>query len=125
MMLICRSATVFGNIKATREFTHLEIIMNHFISMVMSIFIIYMYHHRHYCNCYCHSRHFYPNRTVFTHLITIYFLRRVSLQNYSASKVFAHLKRLERFMPTSLIKNFMINIRCLNYSRSEFSNVLD
>ena len=46
--------------------------MNHFISMVISIFIIYMYHHRHYCNCYCHSRHFYPNRTVFTHLITIY-----------------------------------------------------
>ena len=38
MMLICRSATVFGNIKATREFTHLEIIMNHFISMVISIF---------------------------------------------------------------------------------------
>ena len=40
--------------------------------MVISIFIIYMYHHRHYCNCYCHSRHFYPNRTVFTYLITIY-----------------------------------------------------
>ena len=40
--------------------------------MVISIFIIYMYHHRHYCNCYCHSRHFYPNRTVFTFLITIY-----------------------------------------------------
>ena len=40
--------------------------------MVISIFIIYMYHHRHYCNFYCHSRHFYPNRTVFTHLITIY-----------------------------------------------------
>ena len=34
------------------------------------------------------------------------FLRRVSPQNYSASKVFAHLKRLERFMPSSLIKKF-------------------
>ena len=31
-----------------------------------------MYHHRHYCNCYCHSRHFFPNRTVSTYLITIY-----------------------------------------------------
>ena len=34
------------------------------------------------------------------------FLRRVSPQNYSPSKVFAHLKRLERFMPSSLIKKF-------------------
>ena len=34
------------------------------------------------------------------------FLRRVSPQNYSASKVFAHLKRLERFMPSSPIKEF-------------------
>ena len=44
---------------------------NHFISMVISIFIIYMYHHRHYYDCYCYSRLFYPNRAVFTYLITI------------------------------------------------------
>ena len=53
------------------------------------------------------------------------FLQRVSPENYSASKVFAHLKRLERFIPKSLIKKFIIAIRCLSYSRSEFSNVLD
>ena len=40
--------------------------------MAISIFIIYLYHDLQYCNCYCHSRHFYPNRTVFTYLITIY-----------------------------------------------------
>ena len=38
-MLICRSATVFENIKATREFTHLQIIIIHFISMVISILL--------------------------------------------------------------------------------------
>ena len=42
-----------------------------------------------------------------------------------ASKVFAHLKRLERFILNSVIKNFIITIRCLSCSRSEFSNVLD
>ena len=42
-----------------------------------------------------------------------------------ASKAFAHLKRFERFILKSFIKKFIITIRCLSCSRSEFSNVLD
>ena len=126
MMLICRSATVFQNIKATREFTHLQIIIIHFISMVISIFIIYMYHQLHYCNCYCHSRHFYPNRTVFTYLITIYvFTEGFSSELFSVKGVCSFETPRTFHAQQSYKKNFIINIRCLNYSRSKFSNVLD
>ena len=91
--------------------------------MVISIFVIYMYHHRHYC--YCYSRLFYPNRAVFTYLITIKFFYGGFLLRIARVKGVAHLKRLERFILNSVIKNFIRTIRYLSYSRSEFSNVLD
>ena len=71
------------------------------------LFFYYYKYHRHYYRIYYYHFLFYPKRTFFFPRVTIYFLGGFSSKKNLASKVIAHLKRVELLMLNNALSNFI------------------
>ena len=82
------------------------------------LFFYYYKYHRHYYRIYYYLFLFYPKRTFFFPRVTICFLGGFFSKKNLASKVIAHLKRVELLMLNNALSNHIKKSRFLSNSVS-------
>ena len=119
-MLICRSDLRFrkhwGYVKIYPSIDYRYSYL--YYDWYLFIFFYYYKYHRHYYRIYYYHFLFYPKRTFFFPRVTICFLGGFFSKKNLASKVIAHLKRIELLMLNNALSNFIS--RSLGFCRTQF-----
>ena len=119
-MLICRSDLRFRkhwgyvNIYPSRDYRYSYL----YYDWYLFIFFYYYKYHRHYYRIYYYRFLLYSKRPVFFPRVTICILGGFLSKKNIASKVIAHLKRVELLMLNNALSNFIS--RSLRFCRIQF-----